>query len=296
MPTTKLSPKTIPIYYSPDSDDAFMFYALQHHKISSGPFQFEFYAEHTQKLNERVLKGEALISAVSIGLYPLIADRYRLLSHGGSVGRNYGPVLVCQPQDQERLKQAIAHKQPFKIAIPGENTTAFLVLKILLGDFPYQVAPIEPFSKVFDQIRNQDVDAGLVIHEGRLLYTSLGFCKLIDIGEAWFERTGLPLPLGGNVISRSLGDNIPQLSQILQQSIQYALEHQDEVVSFLEEMQIRSGSTNRLSKPQLQQYLGMYANQDTLTYDRESIKAIQLLFDEGLRIGHYAQKIPLDLA
>lgn len=273
--------KQIRLAYSPDSDDLFMFWAILEKKIDTEDFDFTWESSDTESLNESALNTEQFdVTAISIHNYAYVADRFLLLPHGGSIGNNYGPVLVAKddiPLDQLSDK---------KIAVPGVKTTAYLILKMICKTFKEEVVPIQPFSKVFDEIDAGAVDAGLVIHEGRLNYEERGLKKIVDIGEWWYQQFKLPLPLGGNVIRKELGlKTISRVSKILKESIRYALDHKDEAIDYLIKNDPRK-ETFLKDKELLSRYLDMYANEQTYDYGEEGRKSVQLLLDEG-----YAHRI-----
>ncbi|MDY6863438.1 MAG: MqnA/MqnD/SBP family protein, partial [Thermodesulfobacteriota bacterium] len=193
--------KEICLYFSVDSDDAFMFYALRKKIIDTGPFIFRFYQGDTEYLNNLAMEGKPDIIAVSIFTYGLIADKYMLLPHSGSTGRNYGPVVVS------RDPHTIGELPDLKVATPGEKTTAHCIFKMLSPESNTAIVPITPFSEIFHAIDNKQVNAGILIHEGRLIYKDLGYHLIVDLGKWWFNKTGLPLPLGGTVINKNLGGN-----------------------------------------------------------------------------------------
>src|SRR5438270_1598538 len=207
--------KDIRVAHSPDSDDAFMFYALATRKFDSGDLNYVHLLNDIETLNRKALEGEYEVSAVSFHAYAYLADKYALLSCGASMGRNYGPIIVSGKPMQAK---ALAGKT---VAIPGTLTTAFLTLRLYEPDVKYEVVR---FDKILDEVQKGKYDAGLLIHEGQLTYRELGLHKVLDLGEWWQERTGLPLPLGGNVIKRDLGrPMMEQVAQDIRKSIQYAL-------------------------------------------------------------------------
>src|SRR5688572_19087788 len=199
--------QTITVAHSPDSDDAFMFYALATNKLDTGNLTFTHVLKDIQTLNEEAFRATYDVTAVSFHAYAYIADKYVLLPHGASIGDNYGPILVGrQPASAAEISQ-------LKIAVPGTLTSAFLALRIFNQDFKYEVVP---FDRIMDEVQSGRCDAGLLIHEGQLFYESTGLFKILDLGEWWHERTGLPLPMGGNVIRRDLGPEvISQVSECL---------------------------------------------------------------------------------
>ncbi len=214
--------KKITLAHSPDADDAFMFYGLAKDKLDSGDLHFEHHLKDIQSLNVDALDEKYDVTAVSFGMYPRIADKYALLSCGASMGDNYGPMAVArEPMAQERLKEIV-------IAVPGTMTTAFLGLRLAIGDYKYEVVP---FDEIIQAVAAGRYEAGLIIHEGQLTYGQQGLHKILDLGEWWNERHGLPLPLGGNVVRRGLGDEaIAEIGVVLKESIQYGLDHREEAV------------------------------------------------------------------
>jgi 1,4-dihydroxy-6-naphthoate synthase len=207
------------------------------------------------------------VTAISIAHYPAVAANYRLFSHGGSVGRGYGPVLVGGPGA--------------RVGVPGLTTTAFLVLRMAMGEFEPVVIPIAPPSLTFDALRRGEVDSALLIHEGRLTYAREGFPLILDIGAWWHGRTGLPLPLGGNVIRRSLGDDvIGRASAAIRDSIAWGLSHREEAIAWL---LARGGPLSTAAM--VDEYLSLYANQDSLDYGEDGRAAIELLLARGAEMG-----------
>ena len=220
--------------HSPDPDDAFMFYAMAENKIDLRGYQFEHRLEDIQTLNERALRGELHISAISIHAYAYVSKRYALLPCGASMGDGYGPVVV-RKHPTSNIQHPTPKQSPSrdflrgrKIAVPGKMTSAFLALQLFLGEFEFVVVP---FDQIFDAVNDGRADAGLIIHEGQLTYARSGFQKVIDLGEWWKGETGLPLPLGGNVLRK----NIPKATQhdlleIIRESIEFGLAHREEAV------------------------------------------------------------------
>lgn len=257
----------ISVAYSPDADDAFMFWALETGRLDHDRV-FNFARYDTETLNLRALEGHDDISAVSVGVLPQILGTYRLLPHGGSIGNNYGPVVV------ER-RDAPGDWQQGPVAIPGEHTTAALVFRRLHPDVPTIEVPITPFAEAFDCLGDGRARASLLIHEGRLTYERHD-CRLIeDIGQQWHKQTGLPLPLGVNVIRRSLPeDDQRALEQLVGDSIRMALEHRDEAISWL----IDSGAGNLTTPEEVSAYLDLYANAETAATPAPAVDAmIELL-------------------
>jgi 1,4-dihydroxy-6-naphthoate synthase len=274
--------QVITLAYSPDSDDAFMFFALLEGRIDPRGLTFQHARADTEALNLGAETGRGPdVSAVSIHQYAYLAERYLLLPHGGSVGAGYGPVLVAK---RSLELSALAGK---KIGVPGLRTSAYLVLRLLLPDFEPVVVPVAPFRRAFDAVRSGEVAAALLIHEGRLLYQGEGLHRVCELGEAWQALTGLSLPLGGNVIRRALGGSCIELvSQVLRASIVWALEHREQVLDALLAAERREGVPR--DRAMIDRYLAMYANRDTLDYGEPGRRAI----DELLRRGYEAGIIP----
>jgi 5,8-dihydroxy-2-naphthoate synthase len=280
---------TLRLGFSPDSDDLFMFWPLLQGHVPSGGYRFDHLRADTQALNRMAESGDLDVVAISIAAYPSVADRYQLLPHGGSVGRGYGPVLVAK---EPASLTALAGKA---VAVPGEGTTAYLVLRLLLADFRPVLVPISPYSKVFDALRAGKVDAALLIHEGRLTYEQEGFAPVVDIGRAWTDLTGLPLPLGGNVIRRGLGiDAIASISSLLRQSIAWALGHRDQLIGEILQRETRVDVP--LTRELLDRYLDMYANTDTLEYPDDARRAVAELIRRGSAAGLLRDVGPVDWA
>lgn len=266
--------------HSPDPDDAFMFYALAKDKLPTGPYRFEHVLQDIQTLNQRAMKGELEITAISIHAYPYVADRYALTSCGSSMGDKYGPMIIArEPMTIEQLKGK-------HIAIPGKLTTAFLALQLLLGKgserrghfsdsaiFSYEVVHFDQIPKFVQQGK---CDAGLIIHEGQLTYRTLGLHLIVDLGQWWFGQTQLPLPLGGNCIRKDLGEKACQeITDILKQSIQYSLDHRAEAVEYA--LQFGRDLDRKLAD----EFVGMYVNHWTLDYGPVGRQAIERLLQAG---------------
>src|SRR5947209_3527432 len=225
-----MSRRTITVGHSPDPDDAFMFYALAHGKLDTGDLQFRHELQDIETLNRRALRGELEVTAVSIHAYAYLLDKYALLPSGCSMGDRYGPMVVA------RKPLAVEDLKTLRIAVPGTMTTAFLALRLLLppGDshppFAYEVIP---FDQILDAVAQGRFDAGLIIHEGQLTFQNQGLHLVVDLGVWWQERTGLPLPLGGNVVRRDLGpETIRRISRLLKESIQYGLAHREDALDY----------------------------------------------------------------
>jgi 1,4-dihydroxy-6-naphthoate synthase len=265
-----IEPRVITVGHSPDPDDAFMFYALAHDKLDTGPLTFRHQLQDIETLNRRAMRGELEVSAVSIHAYAHLLDKYALLPSGCSMGDKYGPMVVArQPFSINELRSK-------KIAVPGTLTTAFLTLRLCLGsEFAYEVLP---FDQILAAIENGRYEAGLIIHEGQLTYQNQGLKLIVDLGVWWQEKTGLPLPLGGNVVRRDLGDEtIRLISKLLKQSIQYSLDHRQEALDYA----LQYGRD--LDRSLADQFVGMYVNAWTLDYGPRGRAAVQKLLDEAAR-------------
>ena len=274
-----MSKKTIRVAHSPDSDDAFMFYALATRKIDTGDLIYEHTLSDIETLNRKAMDGggEYDVSAISFHAYAYLAERYALLACGGSVGRNYGPILVSR----KPLGKAELRRQ--KVAIPGTMTTAYLALRLFAPEIDYEIVP---FDHILENMEKGLFEVGLIIHEGQLTYRDQGFHKVLDLGEWWQETTGLPLPLGCNVIRRDLG--MPLMKKIsghIKASIQYALDHRDEAMKYA--MSFSRG----LDEQRADRFVGMYVNELTLDYGEDGRQGIRKLLDEAHRKG-LIQKAP----
>lgn len=263
---------TLRVGHSPDSDDAFMFYALTHDKLETGGLRFVHQLEDIETLNQRAMRGELEISAVSLHAYAHLADRYALLASGCSMGDRYGPILVSRDFDSV---EALSGKE---IAIPGPLTTAALALKLCLGK---DVATrVMPFNQILPAVLDGSIAAGVIIHEGQLTYEAQGARKLIDLGEWWYSQTGLPLPLGGNVVRRDLGEEtINRVAVLLRESIQYALSHRDEALDYALKY------APDLDTPTANRFVGMYVNDWTVDYGPVGRQAVRELMRRGHEAG-----------
>jgi 1,4-dihydroxy-6-naphthoate synthase len=274
-----LSRQVLTIGHSPDADDAFMFYALTHDKIDTGAYRFQHLLEDIETLNRRCVKGELEISAVSLHAYAHITERYALLACGASMGKGYGPIVVRRLDSPTDLRGST-------IAIPGTLTTAFLTLKLYLKDFQYTVVP---FDQILDAVKNKQVDAGLLIHEGQLTYKDEGLQQVVDLGAWWLEETGLPLPLGVNVVRRDLGDAaMREVSRLMRESIDYALAHREEALSYA--MQYSRG----LDTARGDQFVGMYVNDYTRDFGDEGRQAVDTLLNRAYAEGIIPNKPQVD--
>ncbi len=258
----------IRVAHSPDSDDAFMFYAINMKKIDTKDYEFIDILSDIETLNQEALKGTYEVSAISIHAFPYVADKYALLSSGASMGDNYGPMVVSKEKfDLKDLKNKV-------IAVPGTLTSAFLALKLFEPEIKYKVIS---FDKIIDAVKEGIVDAGLIIHEGQLTYKDEGLECLVDLGKWWYEKTGgLPLPLGGNVIRKDLGEKVmKEVSEILRESIRYSLSHREEAVDYA--LKYARGMT----KEKADKFIGMYVNDLTVDYGERGKKAIELFLKEA---------------
>ena len=264
--------REIRVGHSPDSDDAFMFYALTHDKLDNGDLRFVHQLEDIETLNRRALNGELEVSAVSIHAFSHLADKYALLASGCSMGDQYGPKIVTR--DPATLDEVRTRT----IAIPGKLTTAYLTLQLLLGkDVKIEVMP---FDQILPAVVEGRVEAGLIIHEGQLYYGDKGLHQVIDLGVWWQEQTGLPLPLGGNVVRRDLGEaTVNEIARLLRESIVYALEHREEALNYALKY------ARDLDPALADQFVGMYVNQWTVDYGDRGRAAVRLLLQRGAEAG-----------
>ncbi len=276
----KAEKKLITVAHSPDSDDAFMFYGLATNKLETNGLKFEHTLKDIQSLNEDAKNGVFDVTAISFHAYAYLSDTYALLPHGASIGDKYGPIVVAKehykPEDIPTLK----------IAVPGELTSAFLALKIFNQAFEYVVVP---FDKIIDYVQKGKADAGLLIHEGQLFYKQMGLNKVIDLGEWWFEKTGLPLPMGGNVIKRDLGEELMRkVSKCLHKSIKFSLDNREDALSYA--MQFARDMPPELTD----RFVAMWVNDLTLDYGERGKEAVKLLLKEGYEKGIIPHRIEID--
>jgi len=264
--TVKLS-----LAHSPDSDDAFMFYALATRKIKTGNLLFSHTLEDIESLNQKALEGVYDITAISFHAYAYLAERYLLLPCGGSFGERYGPLVVARGSlDAHSLKGK-------RVAVPGKMTTAFLVMRLFEPEFE---AVFVPFDQILGRVASGEVDAGVLIHEGQLTYAREGVKKVVDLGEWWYGETQLPLPLGGNSIRRSLDRRtVQQAAKLMRDSIQYGLNHREEALDYA--LQFARG----LDPSTVDRFVSLYVNDWTLNYGERGQQAIQALLDRGYERG-----------
>lgn len=264
-------PEQIRIGHSPDSDDAFMFYALAKGLIPTNGFEIVHVIEDIESLNRRAVNGELEVTAISVHAYAYVADHYALMPCGASIGDKYGPLVVSKEPMQ---REALAGK---KIAIPGKMTTAYLTLRLFQPDFNPEVVR---FDQILPHVQQGQADAGLIIHEGQLTYGRTGLHKVVDLGEWWHEETGLPLPLGANVIRRDLGtEKIHRITSLLKQSIQYSLGHRDKGLTYA--MTYARDMETELAD----RFVGMYVNDYTLDYGEAGRAGVRELLERGYKSG-----------
>jgi 1,4-dihydroxy-6-naphthoate synthase len=266
--------------HSPDPDDAFMFWALATDAIDSRGFEFEHVLRDIQTLNEWALEGRLEVTALSLHAYPFVQDRYKLLPHGASMGAGYGPIIVSrEPLGLEQLRET-------ELVVPGRMTTAFLVTRFALGDFPYRELA---FDLILDEVRDGRADAGLLIHEGQLTYGDAGLVKSLDLGEWWLLETGLPLPLGVNVARRDLGDDVlPELAAVLLESIEAGLANRSDAMTYA--LQFGRGLDRDLGD----RFVGMYVNELTCDYGDEGRKAVSELLRRGEELGAFPEPVRVE--
>jgi 1,4-dihydroxy-6-naphthoate synthase len=267
------------IGHSADPDDAFMVWALASGHLDAGGFELEFVPEDIQVLNEWALEGRLEVTALSLATYPLVQDRYALLPHGASIGSGYGPIVVARkPLSYDELRGV-------EIAVPGRLTTAFLVLGMALGgSFPHRVVP---FDRILEEVKSGTASAGLLIHEGQLTYADEGLVKVLDLGEWWLLETGLPLPLGVNVVRRDVA-RLDELSALLRESIAQGLAHREEATAYA------LGFARDLDPEDADRFIEMYVNDLTSDYGDEGRQAVEELLRRAEATGVYEQPVRLE--
>jgi 1,4-dihydroxy-6-naphthoate synthase len=287
------APEVFTLGHSPDPDDAFMFYAMAKNKIDLRGYQFEHRLEDIQTLNERALRGELHISAISIHAYAYVADKYALLPCGASMGDGYGPILVRKipnpksqiPKEDVDLRKSLRDSL---IAVPGKMTSAFLALQLYLGEFKHVIVP---FDQIFDAVNCGDADAGLIIHEGQLTYAKAGFEKIVDLGEWWKKEAKLPLPLGGNVIRKDIPLEVRHdLLEIMRESIEFGLAHRDEAVRH------SMPYARDMNESQASKFIGMYVNDFTRDYGESGRAAIRRFLSDAQRAGYIENLAEIEFA
>ena len=268
---TETEPREIKLAHSPDSDDAFMFYALATHKLATPGFKYTHILSDIQTLNEAALTETYDVTALSFAAYPSLRDKYLLLDCGASFGEGYGPIMVAlRPMKGHELKGK-------RVGVPGLKTSAYLTLKLYEADFD---AVVMPFDKIIEAVRNEVVDAGLLIHEGQLFFPQMGLHRVVDLGVWWQEQTSLPLPLGGNAVRRSLGPETGRrIARTIRDSVAYGLEHRDEALNYA--MQFAREMDSELAD----KFVGMYVNKWTLGYGEKGKKAVRAFIERGTTAG-----------
>ena len=275
-------PEQIRIGHSPDSDDAFMFYAIANGLIPTDGFEIVQVAEDIETLNQRAVNGELEVTAISVHAYAYVAQHYALMPCGASIGDKYGPLVVSkEPMQPEDLEDK-------KIAIPGKMTTAYLTLRLCQPDFDPEVVP---FDQILPYVQGGNADAGLIIHEGQLTYGRAGLHKVVDLGEWWYQETGLPLPLGANAIRRDLGtEKIRRITALIKQSIQYSLGHRakglDYAMNYARDMETELAD----------RFVSMYVNDYTLDYGEKGRSGVRELMERGYKSGVIPHPVSVEFA
>lgn len=270
----------ITVAHSPDSDDAFMFYALAHNKIDTKGFAFEHTLQDIQKCNEEALRQTFDVSAISFAAYPTLSENYAILRSGASMGEKaYGPMLAAK---EKYPLEALSH---LRIAIPGEMTTAALVLKLIASDTLN--TKVFPFDRIMEAVRTGEADVGLIIHEGQLTYREAGLKEILNFGTWWWKREKLPLPLGCNVIRKSFPQALQsEVALLLKKSIQYSLEHREEALAYALRF------ARDLSREKADRFVGMYVNERTLDYGEEGMRAVRRLLSLAASKGFVKKVTP----
>jgi len=275
--------KKLTFGHSPDSDDAFMYYPLDlPEKIDTEGLHFEQILSDIETLNKKAKEAVYDATAISVAGYPDIADDYAIMASGASMGEGYGPIVVAKEKlSLDELSKSV-------IAIPGIYTTSFLELELAIGRFSYKVMS---FDKIMDAVINDEVDAGLIIHEGQLTYNELGLYNVCDLYEWWSKKTGgLPLPLGVDAVKRSLGaDLMKKIARVHRRAISYSLSHRDEALDYA------SRYSRGLKREDMDRFVGMYVNERTVDMGEEGLKASQLLLDEAYEKGLIRKAVKIDL-
>lgn len=267
--------------HSPDPDDAFMFYALAEGKLDTGSLRFEHILQDVETLNRWAMEGRLEVTALSVHAYAYVASQYALLPYGASMGSGYGPIVVArEPLRLDALRTK-------RIAVPGTMTTAFLTLRILLGEFSYLQLP---FDRVLEAVAHGECEAGLLIHEGQLTYQAYGLERILDLGEWWHERTGLPLPLGVNAVRKDLGSKrMQQVAKLIKESIQHAFSNREEALRYA--IRFARG----LDQATTDRFVAMYVNDLTLDWGPEGRRAIELLLTLGSELGAWGGEVGVEV-
>jgi 1,4-dihydroxy-6-naphthoate synthase len=277
---TKTRAVELKLAHSPDSDDAFMFYALATKKLRTNNLTFTHVLQDIETLNQKAMEGAYDITAISFHAYPYLADKYVLLPSGASFGERYGPIVVG------RTALGPGGLRGKRVAVPGKMTTAFLILQL----YEREIEPVfTPFDRVFEAVAKGKADAAVVIHEGQLTYAESGLNKIVDLGEWWHQETSLPLPLGGNAIRRSLDRRtLRNVAKLLKECIQYSLDHREEALNYA--LQFGRG----LDSSTADRFVAMYVNDWTLEYGERGRLAVQTLLDRGYEKGILPQRVTVE--
>jgi len=286
MPTNEV----FTLGHSPDPDDAFMFYALAEHKIDTRGYRFEHILQDIETLNQRATRGELHITAVSIHAYAHVLDKYALLPSGASMGDGYGPMLVARSSDglseNPRFGEVRDWLRGKKIAVPGLMTSAYLALRLALGECETLVVP---FDRIFETVKNGGADVGLIIHEGQLTYERENLTLILDLGVWWKIKTGLPLPLGGNVVRKDIAPAVRKdIAEILHESIRYGLEHRAAGVAHAMPL------ARDMDTPLADKFIGMYVNDYTLDYGETGRRAIREFLSQAFKTGLIPAPVELE--
>jgi 5,8-dihydroxy-2-naphthoate synthase len=270
----------IRVGHSPDPDDAFMFWALTTDLVDTRGHEFEQVLGDIQTLNQWARAGRLEVTAISLAAYPFVQEDYALLPHGASIGSGYGPILVArEPMTQKDLYEV-------EIAVPGRLTTSFLALRLFLSDFPYREVP---FEQIPEEVASGRADVGLLIHEGQLTFEDYGLVKVVDLGEWWLLETGLPLPLGVNVVRRDLGEEVLyEVSSVLREAIQCGLDNRAEALEYA--LQFGRGIDAAVAD----RFVSMYVNELTKDYGDEGRKAVTELLRRGEALGAFPHPVQID--
>jgi 1,4-dihydroxy-6-naphthoate synthase len=270
----------ISVAHSPDSDDAFMFYGLATGKVESGGIEIEHVLGDIETLNREALRGRHEVTAISFHAYPYVADAYALMPCGASIGDGYGPLLVARgPLEPAR----VAGKT---VAVPGTLTSAYLALKLFA---PAARTRVVPFDRILDEVRSERADVGLVIHEGQLTFPGFGLHKVLDLGAWWKERTGLPLPLGGNAVRRDLGPAMmARLTSLVRETVRYALDHRGEALHYA------LGFARGMDPAVADRFVGLWVNDLTVDCGERGRRAVQALLDEAHAAGIVPRRVRAD--
>lgn len=271
----------ITIGHSPDSDDAFMFYALTEKKIDTSPFDFHYKTEDIETLNQKAVKQVYDLTALSVHAYSEVYENYALLSCGASIGENYGPLVLSHHSGSPKELKGK------RIGIPGEKTTAYLALRLFEEDF---IPVFLPFDEIMEQVQKKEIEYGLIIHEGQITYPEKHLYKILDLGKWWYEEEKLPLPLGVNVLLRSLGqEKILAIQSLLRKSVQYALDHNESALSYAKRY------AGDLSTKQAHEFVHLYVNDYTLDLGERGLMGIQRLFERALESEILKNPIPIEI-